>query len=188
MADNVLIKEDSPPLKAEKDISLVTPMQTSNDAPASLEANLVEELNEDYHSSNEDDETSDDEGIEEEFKSRIDAILKGFEKPYDPFEEKTPRFAAYHPSCRTAARMCEDIVAEAVKLLQLSEYQDSNVRDLYDQTVRHKKINYPSAKTVGLVGNSGVGKSSLINALLDQPNLAAQVGDVLVSIISHPIS
>ncbi|KAJ4353987.1 uncharacterized protein N0V89_005719 [Didymosphaeria variabile] len=49
---------------------------------------------------------------------------------------------------------------------------ESGIERLYRESLRLSRFELPSSRTVGLVGDSGVGKSSLINSLLDKENLA----------------
>ena len=142
------------------------------DSPAEAAANMDQPTI--YDSSGKDEDTSDDEGIADEFKSRVDCIIKGFDQHYDSAHEDMPRYAAYHPSFVKAEALCEEVLADAVKLFKSSDYHDLTVAELLEQTIKYQKISYPDAKKVGIAGNSGVGKSSLINALLDTPELAAQ--------------
>jgi putative ribosome biogenesis GTPase RsgA len=65
----------------------------------------------------------------------------------------------------------------------LHQDHGSSVHNLYKQAVSLSKFQPPSTRIVGLVGDSGVGKSSLINSLLDRKDLAKAVRDTL-SIIS----
>lgn len=53
----------------------------------------------------------------------------------------------------------------------------SSVRNLYQQAAQLHQFQLPSSRIVGLVGDSGVGKSSLINSLLDKVELARAVSD-----------
>ena len=119
--------------------------------------------------------TSDDEGIEAEFKSRVDAIIRGVSEPYDHMNESAPNLAAYHPSFNRAEALCGEVTADAAALLKASAYRDNMVTALLERIEEHHKVKYSEAKKVGIVGNLGVGKSSLINAVLDTPDLAPNV-------------
>ena len=149
------------------------------DLPAYVNAqcSLDKELPDDAISTNEsdDDQISDSEGILSEFKSRVVAILKGFGQPYDSRQEPTPQFSIYHPSFQIAESKCVELVGTAIDLLKNSTYQDKTVINLRERLERFRHIKYPEPRKVGIVGDSGVGKSSLINAILDKEGLAACV-------------
>ncbi|KAL3473665.1 hypothetical protein BJX99DRAFT_248747 [Aspergillus californicus] len=47
----------------------------------------------------------------------------------------------------------------------------------YEQTLAASRFAYPATRTVGFIGDSGMGKSSVINSILDQEGLARSNGD-----------
>ncbi|RSM10793.1 hypothetical protein CEP52_003372 [Fusarium oligoseptatum] len=49
---------------------------------------------------------------------------------------------------------------------------ESTIHRLHDEAGELARFEYPSTRTVGFVGDSGVGKSSLLNSLLDMKGLA----------------
>ena len=119
--------------------------------------------------------TLSDEDIKNEFEPRIDAIIQSLTSQYDPLTEQEPEYPAYHESFKKAQRLCEEIATDAVELLKLSTYQDSSVRDLRQRFQSCQTVKYPETKKIAIFGNSGVGKSTLINALLDSVGLASTV-------------
>lgn len=54
----------------------------------------------------------------------------------------------------------------------------SSIQNLHRQATKLENFQLPSARIVGLVGDSSVGKSSLINSLLDKSDLARAVSDL----------
>jgi hypothetical protein len=54
----------------------------------------------------------------------------------------------------------------------------SSIHNLHQQAIKLNNFQLPASRIVGLVGDSGVGKSSLINSLLDTDNLARAVSRV----------
>ncbi|RJE17724.1 hypothetical protein PHISCL_09938, partial [Aspergillus sclerotialis] len=59
----------------------------------------------------------------------------------------------------------------------LSQERESSLYNLYEQACALSQVQCPETRIVGFVGNSGVGKSRLINSLLDQAGLARSSGD-----------
>ena len=137
-------------------------------------------------------------GIDDEFKDKLESISQGLEKAYSGNNEKLPNLPAYHPSFANVERTCDEIYAGAAEMLRDSDYQDKSTESLLAKIRKHRSIVYPPAKRIGFLGDSGVGeswrlctslrhidsrkgKSSLINSILDTPGLAAQVGCIFQS-------
>ncbi|KAE8140646.1 hypothetical protein BDV38DRAFT_240075 [Aspergillus pseudotamarii] len=59
----------------------------------------------------------------------------------------------------------------------LSRDRDSDLFQLREKVRMLNELDCPETRTVGFIGNSGVGKSRLINSLLDQEGLARSSGD-----------
>lgn len=108
----------------------------------------------------------------EEFRERVDAIKEGADRMYNPMSESLPNLPAYHPSFVKAQRYCSELMEDAALLLKNAEYRDSRVLQLLEKASNSQSLEYPKPRTVGLMGDSGVGKSSLINCLLDAPDIA----------------
>ena len=77
-----------------------------------------------------------------------------------------------HPSFLKTAEYCSELMEGATLLLKNAEYRDSRILQLFEKASSSKSLEYPRPRTVGLISDSGVGKSSLINALLDTPDVA----------------
>ena len=61
----------------------------------------------------------------------------------------------------------------------LHQEAGSTVHSLQQQAVDLGRQELPSLRIVGMIGDSAVGKSSLINSLLDKPNLAKSVSKII---------
>jgi len=110
-------------------------------------------------SENEDESTEDseDEDMDEGLGSRVKAVLEGFEKPYDPLLEPAPNLPAYHPSFARVERIYSEVVEDAINLLNLSPYKDSQTEALVEHMAARREIVYSKAKIIGMIGDSGVG-------------------------------
>jgi ABC-type glutathione transport system ATPase component len=75
----------------------------------------------------------------------------------------------------TDARNLMRRITTVLSSSSLHHESGSNIQNLYQQATRLENFQLPSSRIVGLVGDSGVGKSSLINSLLDKSELARAV-------------
>ena len=97
-------------------------------------------------------------GVDGEFKEKLEAIYKGLEKPYSGYNEELPNLPAYHPSFANVERICEELFAGAALIFENSDYQDGYTESLHAKIKKHRRIAYPPAKKIGFMGDSGVGK------------------------------
>lgn len=75
------------------------------------------------------------------------------------------------------ARTLTSRMANVLSSSNLHLEDESRVQGLYQQAQALNAFQLPSTRIVGLVGDSGVGKSSLINSLLDKVELARAVSN-----------
>jgi hypothetical protein len=78
----------------------------------------------------------------------------------------------------TNARRITARLAGALSSSALHHERESNIHRLHQEAINLSEFQVPSSRTVGLVGDSGAGKSSLINSLLDKKDLARAVCSV----------
>ena len=87
---------------------------------------------------------------------------------YDPTTENLPDHSWYALDqellCTTILRMCNKLGRPVVD----SQIKDAEIADLLKNLDRAKTVPHPSKFNVAVVGNQGVGKSSMINALLNR--------------------
>lgn len=117
--------------------------------------------------------TSDDEAIVARFQCRIDAIKEGHRQTFNPDHESPPKLPAFHPSFALVEDLCAALFVKAASILEASDYRDTNTQRLLRMITDLQNIDYPEDKRVALRGSIGVGKSSLINALLNTQELCA---------------
>jgi hypothetical protein len=96
-------------------------------------------------------------------------------------ENEDPPQALFHmPEVQEAlanARTLMSRMANVLSSSNLHRENGSSIRSLHQQATKLNDFQLPSSRIVGLVGDSGVGKSSLINSLLDKMELARAVSD-----------
>ena len=96
--------------------------------------------------------------VDGEFKDKLEAICQGLEKPYSGYNEELPNFPAYHPSFANVEKICDELFATAARIFEDSDYKDGYTDSLHAKIKKHRSIEYPPAKKIGLIGDSGVGK------------------------------
>jgi putative ribosome biogenesis GTPase RsgA len=85
------------------------------------------------------------------------------------------------------ARALTSRMANVLSSSNLHRENGSRIQNLHQEAIRLNSFQLPSSRIVGLVGDSGVGKSSLINSLLDRMELARAVSyDHAVNKPSYP--
>ncbi|KAK5988118.1 hypothetical protein PT974_12258 [Cladobotryum mycophilum] len=88
------------------------------------------------------------------------------EAPPEPFHE------ASFQRCFMDTKSLASDLKETLGNSSLHQDPDSMMRRLHSEAERLASFQCPSTRTVGFVGDSGVGKSSLLNSLLDYRGLA----------------
>ncbi|GIK05752.1 hypothetical protein Aspvir_009865 [Aspergillus viridinutans] len=99
---------------------------------------------------------------------------------YNIRQEELPQVPIYDIRLQNALRNVTGQLAELAQVMSRCEVaQDPTTafHELYKQTLEASGFAYPATRTVGFIGDSGMGKSSLINSILDQEGLARSSGD-----------
>ncbi|KAE8370056.1 hypothetical protein BDV27DRAFT_140731 [Aspergillus caelatus] len=94
--------------------------------------------------------------------------------------EHLPRAPIYNAGLQEILRDIKtqlSVLQNDMDLCPLSRDHDSDLFQLREKVRMLNKLDCPETRTVGFIGNSGVGKSRLINSLLDQEGLARSSGD-----------
>ncbi|KAI9879730.1 MAG: hypothetical protein M1830_007515 [Pleopsidium flavum] len=94
---------------------------------------------------------------------------------YDVKDEKPPSEPYFDPAFQEALKKGVGLagkIAARLEQCELAHKVDSDLYKLYRSARELESFESPATRTIGLVGDSATGKSSLINSLLDQPELA----------------
>ena len=105
-------------------------------------------------------------------------------------DEDPPQALSRERKVREALTNAKGVTTRLARTLSssaLHHEQGSNIQSLHQQAIKLSEFQVPSSRIVGLVGDSGVGKSSLINSLLDKKNLARSVCSIAsrLFVINH---
>ncbi|KAK4041410.1 hypothetical protein C8A01DRAFT_14819, partial [Parachaetomium inaequale] len=95
--------------------------------------------------------------------------------PYDVRQEAPPEDRFHAPEFQQSLTQAKSLMGRLAGVLGSSRLHlapDSVMRTLRHRADELARFRCPPTRTVGLVGDSGVGKSSLLNSLLDFRNLA----------------
>ncbi|KAL4805559.1 hypothetical protein BDV18DRAFT_161210 [Aspergillus unguis] len=99
---------------------------------------------------------------------------------YSVREEELPREPIYDARLQNSLREVRSHLAALATSMRRSELvrdEATDIQGLYGRVEAMSRFEYPETRTVGFIGDSGVGKSSLINSLLDHEGLARSSGN-----------
>lgn len=102
-------------------------------------------------------------------------------------DEEPPESLFYERPIQEALNNARNITGRVARVLSGSNMhreQGSSVQTIYQQAARLSTFKPSSCRIVGLVGDSGVGKSSLINSLLDKMEFARAVSPTGSSLVA----
>ncbi|KAL4972993.1 hypothetical protein BDW66DRAFT_143057 [Aspergillus desertorum] len=124
-------------------------------------------------------EVSDDNSISASWHDDRDENA-GDDHLYNVREEELPQAPIYDIRLQNALRNMRSQIADLAQFIgerELTQDPTSDIHDLYEQLLRASRFAYPTTRTVGFIGESGAGKSSVINSILDENGLARSSGD-----------
>jgi ATPase subunit of ABC transporter with duplicated ATPase domains len=99
--------------------------------------------------------------------------------PHDVSTEQPPEDLFNQPHFQRGFAQAKQAVGKLAEVLgsgSLHNEPDSTMRRLRDKALELSTFQCPSTRTIGFVGDSGVGKSSLLNSLLHTKDLARSSG------------
>jgi hypothetical protein len=98
--------------------------------------------------------------------------------PLDPHSQKRPRLPIYHPGFKLTEKLALgtlSIFAAFIKQAKKNGYEDDELSYLSKQIEGSSTIPYQDAVKLAVSGDTGAGKSALLNAILGVPNLTIEV-------------
>lgn len=97
---------------------------------------------------------------------------------YDPNEQERPKLPIYHPGFRLTEQIAEILVKTFIKFINAcmaNGYDDDEAKHLRNEAIKYKTIPYQEAIHLAVAGDTGAGKSALLNAVLGVLNLNIEV-------------
>jgi hypothetical protein len=97
---------------------------------------------------------------------------------YDPNQQERPKLPIYHPGFILAENLAQGILKVFIEYICTSitkGYKDDEAKHLRKEIIEHKAIPYQEAVHLAVAGDTGVGKSALLNAILGVINLNIEV-------------
>ncbi|KAL6712302.1 hypothetical protein ACN47E_000179 [Coniothyrium glycines] len=94
--------------------------------------------------------------------------------PHDPATQVRPKLPIYHPGFEFTKNITQRILAiitEYITAAIRDGYNDEEAKHLRHEIIRNKDITYEKATKVAVAGDTGAGKSALLNAMLGVVNL-----------------
>ena len=100
---------------------------------------------------------------------------------HDPNSQARQRLPIYHPGFQLTEEITQRILDIFLRFITASiqqGYEDDEAQRLRNEIIRKKTVNYQDAVRLAVAGDTGVGKSALLNALLGVLNLTIEVCQV----------
>jgi len=97
---------------------------------------------------------------------------------YDPDQQNRPKLPLYHPGFKLTESTAKNILSTINQYITKSMnngYDDAEAKHLRKQILRNNKIPYQEVVRISVAGDTGAGKSALLNALLGVVNLNVEV-------------
>ena len=109
------------------------------------------------------------------FRAQIESLLEGRDNAYDPSREIKPELPIYHEAAERVMEASSRAVEGTKAIFANAIYRDEETKRIQEICRGRGALRECEPQRIGLVGDSGVGKSSLVNCVLNHNNLAFQV-------------
>ncbi|KAI8935499.1 hypothetical protein NX059_008069 [Plenodomus lindquistii] len=94
--------------------------------------------------------------------------------PHDPDQQVRPKLPIYHPGFQLTEDVTKEVLSVFINYINTavnSGYEDEEATHLRNDIVKTKKFKYQDVVRLAVAGDTGVGKSALLNAILGTVNL-----------------
>jgi hypothetical protein len=98
--------------------------------------------------------------------------------PYDPNEQDRPKLPIYHPGFALTEDLAQNILRTFIDYITRSMnegYKDEEAKHLRSEVLSYKTVSYQETVQLAVAGDTGAGKSALLNAILGVVNLNIEV-------------
>jgi hypothetical protein len=101
--------------------------------------------------------------------------------PLDPHSQKRPKLPIYHPGFKLTEELTLGTLSNFVEFIRQAGkgYSDEELTHLWNEVMRSKTIPYQGAVKLAVAGDTGAGKSALLNAILGVLNLTIEVREAI---------
>jgi hypothetical protein len=123
-----------------------------------------------------DDDDDDDDEVDDDDDGEVEV------PPLDPHSQKRPKLPIYHPGFKLTEDLTLESLSVFVEFFQQAKkdgYKDDELSHLWNEVMRSKNIPYQDAVKLAVAGDTGAGKSTLMNAILGVINLTIEVREAM---------
>lgn len=119
------------------------------------------------------DEDIEDDGIN--FEADIDENID-LDAQYNERMEELPKLPAYHPDLPKITASLTGTIQEVLNIIEANPCDSTHVQGIKTKGQGLLEIPKPKPVRIALLGDTGAGKSSLLNSIIDIPDLARALG------------
>ena len=135
----------------------------------------IEAENENNEGDVDDDESYISSKLPQSVRKDLKELLRrmNMQRPYSPeTDDPTPSLQSYSPHFRQARTASEEVADGLNDIFTRSSCSDHDIAEFGKRLKKQSRFRPPKPVVIGLLGDSGVGKSSLINSLLSMIGIA----------------
>jgi predicted GTPase len=133
-------------------------------------------------------DSSDDDDDDDDHEADDDDDGEDEVRPLDPHAQKRPKLPIYHPGFKLTEELTRGMLSIFVEFFQQARkggYHDDETQHLWNEVMKSKIIPYQDAVKLAVAGDTGAGKSALLNAILGVLNLTIEVREAIQHTVSQ---